>query len=88
LFWAPKVDSHADGKRWWSHRFLADDKMEGRNTGGGGYRKAAVYVAGEFSVPASSPQESPAICSRSSFVPQDRRRAISLTLVLTAARSR
>ena len=46
---APGVDSHADGKRWWSHIvFLADDKLEGRNTGSEGYRKAATYVAGEF----------------------------------------
>ena len=27
---------------------LADDKLEGRNTGSAGYRKAAAYVAGEF----------------------------------------
>ncbi len=39
----------SDGQRWWSHvRFLADDKLEGRNTGSEGYRKAAAYVAGEF----------------------------------------
>ena len=42
-------DSGADGKRWWSHIvYLADDKLEGRNTGSEGYRKAAVYVAGEL----------------------------------------
>jgi len=38
-----------DGQRWWSYiTFLADDKLEGRNTGSEGYRKAAHYVAGEF----------------------------------------
>ncbi len=38
-----------DGERWWSHvTFLADDKLEGRNTGSAGHRKAAEYVAGEF----------------------------------------
>ena len=38
-----------EGQRWWSHiLFLADDKLEGRNTGSEGYRKAAAYVAGEF----------------------------------------
>ena len=38
-----------DGRRWWSHvQYLADDKLEGRNTGSAGYRKAAAYVAGEF----------------------------------------
>jgi Zn-dependent M28 family amino/carboxypeptidase len=38
-----------EGQRWWSHvLFLADDKLEGRNTGSEGHRKAAEYVAGEF----------------------------------------
>ena len=38
-----------DGKRWWSHvQFLADDKLEGRNTGSEGHRKAAQYVAEQF----------------------------------------
>ncbi len=37
------------GQRWWSHVLaLADDKLEGRNTGTEGHRKAAAYVAGEF----------------------------------------
>ncbi|SIN67988.1 Zn-dependent amino-or carboxypeptidase, M28 family [Singulisphaera sp. GP187] len=38
-----------DGTRWWSHvRFLADDALEGRNTGTEGHRKAAAYVAEAF----------------------------------------
>ncbi|MGA2738539.1 MAG: M28 family metallopeptidase [Bryobacteraceae bacterium] len=38
-----------DGHRWWSYvQYLADDKLEGRNTGSAGHRKAAAYVAGEF----------------------------------------
>ena len=38
-----------DAKRWWSHiLFLADDKLEGRETGSEGHRQAAAYVAGEF----------------------------------------
>jgi Zn-dependent M28 family amino/carboxypeptidase len=38
-----------DGARWWSHvAALADDKLEGRDTGSAGHRKAAEYVAGEF----------------------------------------
>ncbi|HZT29350.1 MAG TPA: M28 family metallopeptidase [Bryobacteraceae bacterium] len=41
--------SAGDGRRWWSYvKYLADDKLEGRNTGSEGYRKAAAYVAGEF----------------------------------------
>jgi Zn-dependent M28 family amino/carboxypeptidase len=38
-----------DGRRWWSHVvFLADDALQGRETGSPGHRKAAEYVAGEF----------------------------------------
>jgi len=37
------------GARWWSHvAYLADDKLEGRDTGSVGHRRAAEYVAGEF----------------------------------------
>jgi Zn-dependent M28 family amino/carboxypeptidase len=46
---AATPDYIAEGNRWWSHiQVLADDKMEGRNTGSEGHRKAATYVAGEF----------------------------------------
>jgi len=39
----------ADADRWWSHvKFLADDRLEGRDTGSAGHRKAAEYVAAEF----------------------------------------
>lgn len=44
--WAGDVP---DGERWWSHvAVLADDKLEGRNTGSLGHLKAAEYVAAEF----------------------------------------
>jgi Zn-dependent M28 family amino/carboxypeptidase len=37
------------GARWWSHvAALADDKLQGRDTGSEGHRKAAEYVAREF----------------------------------------
>ncbi len=43
------ADAVEEGKRWWSHiQVLADDKMEGRNTGSEGHRKAAQYLSGEF----------------------------------------
>jgi len=46
---ASRVEAQADGQRWWSHvLFLADDKLEGRNTGSEGHRKAAAYVADHF----------------------------------------
>ena len=46
---APARDWDALGKRWWAHiRFLADDNMEGRDTGSIGHEKAAVYMADQF----------------------------------------
>src|SRR5271157_4672935 len=49
LLAAALLASATDGRRWWSYvQFLADDKLEGRNTGSIGHRKAAAYVAGEF----------------------------------------
>lgn len=43
------ADAGQEGVRWWSHvQVLADDKMEGRETGSEGHRKAAQYVASEF----------------------------------------
>ncbi len=42
-------DWNALGKRWWSHvEFLADDALEGRDTGSRGYAKAAEYVEARF----------------------------------------
>src|SRR5437899_6738228 len=42
-------DWSAEGKTWWAHvQVLADDKMEGRDTGSEGHRKAAAYVAEQF----------------------------------------
>jgi Peptidase family M28 len=39
----------AAGKQWWAHvRFLADDKLEGRNVGSAGYEAAADYVVRQF----------------------------------------
>ena len=44
-----RADDKPDGQRWWSHVLvLADDRLEGRNTGSVGHRQAAEYVAGEF----------------------------------------
>jgi hypothetical protein len=49
LFAAGFIDFAAEGKLWWAHvQFLADDKLEGRNTGTEAYRKAAEYVASDF----------------------------------------
>jgi len=43
------ADLGQEGQRWWSHiQVLADDKMEGRNTGSEGHKRAALYVAEQF----------------------------------------
>jgi len=37
--------THFDGKSWWAYvKFLADDSLEGRNTGSEGLRKAQAYA--------------------------------------------
>jgi Zn-dependent M28 family amino/carboxypeptidase len=39
-----------DGNAWWAHiKFLADDKLEGRETGSEGLRKAEAYVVDQIS---------------------------------------
>jgi len=46
---AQSADWNALGKLWWSHvQFLADDSLEGRDTGSPGYEKAAIYIAEQF----------------------------------------
>lgn len=43
------ADLAQEGQRWWSHiQVLADDNMEGRNTGSEGHKRAARYVAEQF----------------------------------------
>jgi hypothetical protein len=45
----PATAAKDDGERWWSHvKYLADDRMQGRETGTAGYMDAARYVAAEF----------------------------------------
>ena len=41
--------SHFDGKTWWDYvKVLADDNMEGRETGSSGLRRAEEYVVGQL----------------------------------------
>jgi hypothetical protein len=43
------TDYLSEGRDWWAYvEKLADDSMEGRNTGSEAYAKAANYVAGQF----------------------------------------
>ena len=46
---AQNPDWESLGKQWWSHiQFLADDNLEGRDTGSRGFEKAVDYMAGQF----------------------------------------
>src|SRR5437660_11754793 len=46
---AGAIGLRADAKRWWSHvEALANDGMEGRNTGSPAHKRAADYVAAQF----------------------------------------
>jgi Zn-dependent M28 family amino/carboxypeptidase len=41
--------SHFDGNSWWAHvKFLADDSLEGRDTGSDGLKKAQAYAVEQF----------------------------------------
>ena len=41
----PASTAHFDGNSWWAHvKFLADDSIEGRDTGSEGLRKAQAYA--------------------------------------------
>lgn len=46
---SPKQDWEELGQRWWAHiQFLADDSLEGRDTGSPGLDKAADYMERQF----------------------------------------
>src|SRR5436305_2967022 len=45
----PNPPKEFDGKSWWDHvKVLADDKMEGRETGSAGLRRAEAYVVDQL----------------------------------------
>ena len=47
--YAVDAPRYFDGKSWWEHvKVLADDKMEGRDTGSAGLRKAEAYVVDQL----------------------------------------
>jgi Zn-dependent M28 family amino/carboxypeptidase len=50
------TDKHFDGKTWWEHiKVLADDSMEGRETGSEGLRKAESYVVEQLTKAGAQP---------------------------------
>jgi len=53
---APRAADTDTATRWWSHvEALANDGMEGRNTGSAGHKRAAEYVAAQFQKAALEP---------------------------------
>src|SRR5580692_55582 len=41
--------AHFDGRTWWDHvKVLADDNMEGRETGSAGLRRAETYIVDQL----------------------------------------
>ncbi|MGB7124064.1 MAG: M28 family metallopeptidase [Thermoplasmata archaeon] len=64
----PGPDWAVLGDRWWSHvRFLADDRLEGRDTGSRGYDQAAEYVAEQFRAAGLAPSGSEGFFQRMEF---------------------
>jgi Zn-dependent M28 family amino/carboxypeptidase len=48
-FSQPTGSTHFDGKTWWDYvKVLADDNMEGRETGSAGLRKAEAYIVDQL----------------------------------------
>lgn len=46
---APSNTNYFDGKSWWEHvKVLADDNMEGRETGSEGLRRAEAYIVAQL----------------------------------------
>ena len=46
---AQNTRSQFDGKTWWSYvKVLADDKMQGRDTGSPGLRKAESFIVDQL----------------------------------------
>jgi hypothetical protein len=49
LLAAQPAQQHFDGQTWWNHvKVLADDNMEGRETGSAGLRKAQAYLVAQL----------------------------------------
>jgi Zn-dependent M28 family amino/carboxypeptidase len=61
--------SHFDGTTWWSHvKYLADDSLEGRDTGSEGLRKAQTYAVEQFKKAGLEPAGSDGFYQPVSFV--------------------
>ncbi|HSZ00054.1 MAG TPA: hypothetical protein VK788_11195, partial [Terriglobales bacterium] len=55
-FSAQVATTHFDGKTWWDYvKVLADDNMEGRETGSAGLRRAEAYIVDQLKVAGLQP---------------------------------
>ncbi len=55
-FSAQVAPTHFDGKTWWDYvKVLADDNMEGRETGSAGLRRAEAYIVDQLKVAGLQP---------------------------------
>jgi hypothetical protein len=62
------LHAQTPAERWWAHvRFLASDEMKGRNTGSPEHRRAAEYVAEQFTRSKLAPGGSAGYFQRVSF---------------------
>jgi Zn-dependent M28 family amino/carboxypeptidase len=65
----PTATSHFDGTSWWTRvKFLADDSLEGRETGSDGLRKAEAYAVEQFQKAGLEPAGSSGFYQSISFV--------------------
>jgi Zn-dependent M28 family amino/carboxypeptidase len=56
IFAAGQTTSHFDGQSWWDHiKILADDKLEGRDTGSRGERAAQAYAVEQLKSSGAQP---------------------------------
>jgi Zn-dependent M28 family amino/carboxypeptidase len=53
---AAETTPHFDGKTWWNHiKVLADDKLEGRDTGSRGEKEAQAYAVEQLKIAGAEP---------------------------------
>jgi Zn-dependent M28 family amino/carboxypeptidase len=56
IFAASQTISHFDGQTWWNHiKVIADDKLEGRDTGSSGERAAQAYAVEQLKSAGAEP---------------------------------
>jgi Zn-dependent M28 family amino/carboxypeptidase len=87
VFAQPPAPIHFDGKSWWEYvKILADDSMEGRETGSEGLRKAEAYVVEQLGKDGLEPAGTASFYQRVKFVSrQIHEKDSSITLIRSGA---